>query len=277
MKDLFGREITYLRISVTDLCNLRCKYCMPDGVCQKQHEDILTLEETCRIASILVKMGIRKIRLTGGEPLIRKNMISLVQRLSDLAEKPELALTTNGVLLEDYLEGLKAAQLSHLNISLDTRNREVFKNLTGVDAYDQVDPELIKVMKKALCNIRDYHSRQRQNSWFETKEDGSILGMRVSPIARAGVYVPGGKAAYPSSVLMNVIPAKVAGVKDIIMTTPPGKDGKVNAGTLVAADIAGVDRIFDMGRTTVNIVGDASCSIIVSNLERRKAAKAAGK
>lgn len=149
--DGHGRIIDYLRISLTDRCNLRCRYCMPPGgVPAFAHEDILTLEETCRIASILVKMGIRKIRLTGGEPLIRKNMMSLVQRLSDLAEKPELALTTNGVLLEDYLEGLKAAQLSHLNISLDTRNREVFKNLTGVDAYDQVERSIRRAVDMGM-------------------------------------------------------------------------------------------------------------------------------
>ncbi len=115
------------------------------------------------------------------------------------------------------------------------------------EAYEALSDEYIAVIREAAENIRAFHVKQLRNSWFETKEDGSILGMRVSPISRAGVYVPGGKAAYPSSVLMNVIPAKVAGVKDIVMTTPPGKDGKVNAGTLVAADIAGVDRIYKVG------------------------------
>ncbi|MBR4277553.1 MAG: histidinol dehydrogenase, partial [Lachnospiraceae bacterium] len=94
---------------------------------------------------------------------------------------------------------------------------------------------------------RDFHVKQLRNSWFDAKEDGTILGMKITAIDRAGVYVPGGKAAYPSSVLMNVIPAKVAGVRDIIMTTPPGKTGVINPGTLVAADIAGVDRIYKAG------------------------------
>ena len=115
------------------------------------------------------------------------------------------------------------------------------------EAYAQMDAELVEVMKRAAENIRAFHAKQVRNSWFDAKEDGTILGMKVTPIQRAGVYVPGGKAAYPSSVLMNVIPAKVAGVPEIVMTTPPGADGKVNPGTLVAADIAGVDTIYKVG------------------------------
>ena len=115
------------------------------------------------------------------------------------------------------------------------------------EAYEAMEPEFVKVMKKAAANIRAYHEKQVRNSWIDVKEDGSILGQKITPIARAGVYVPGGKAAYPSSVLMNVIPAKTAGVPEIIMTTPPGADGKVNPGTLVAADIAGVDTIYKAG------------------------------
>lgn len=115
------------------------------------------------------------------------------------------------------------------------------------EAYGALDEELVATMRKSAENIRAYHEKQVRQSFFATKPDGSILGQRITPLARAGVYVPGGKAAYPSSVLMNVVPAKVAGVAEIIMTTPPGKDGKVNPGTLVAADIAGVDRIYKVG------------------------------
>lgn len=115
------------------------------------------------------------------------------------------------------------------------------------EAYAQMDPELVEVIRRSAANIRAFHEKQLRNSWFDAREDGTILGMRITPIARAGVYVPGGKAAYPSSVLMNVIPAKVAGVTEIMMTTPPGPDGKVNPGTLVAADIAGVDAIYRAG------------------------------
>lgn len=115
------------------------------------------------------------------------------------------------------------------------------------EAYKSLDADLIEVMKRSAENIRAFHTRQLRNSWFDAKEDGTILGMRMTPIEKAGVYVPGGKAAYPSSVLMNVIPAKVAGVKEIIMTTPPGADGRIAAGTLIAADIAGVDTIYKAG------------------------------
>lgn len=115
------------------------------------------------------------------------------------------------------------------------------------EAYTQLDANLIEVIKKSAENIRAFHAKQLRNSWFDAKEDGTILGMKITAIDKAGVYVPGGKAAYPSSVLMNVIPAKVAGVREIIMTTPPGANGKVNPGTLVAADIAGVDTIYKVG------------------------------
>ncbi|MCM1134208.1 MAG: histidinol dehydrogenase [Clostridium sp.] len=115
------------------------------------------------------------------------------------------------------------------------------------EAYGLVDPAFVAVMKKSAANITDFHRHQLRNSWIVPSENGVILGQKITPIAISGVYVPGGKAAYPSSVLMNVLPAKVAGVPRIIMTTPPGADGKVNPGTLVAADIAGVDEIYKAG------------------------------
>ena len=115
------------------------------------------------------------------------------------------------------------------------------------EAYEQVDPKLLEVIRKALVNIRDYHAKQKQYSWFDSDESGIILGQKVTPLKTVGVYVPGGKAVYPSSVLMNVIPAKVAGVSNIIMTTPCGKDGKVYPSTLVAAKEAGVDAIYKVG------------------------------
>lgn len=115
------------------------------------------------------------------------------------------------------------------------------------EAYEKVDPSLIDVIRKALVNIRSYHEKQRRYSWFDSKPDGSLLGQKVTALKRVGVYVPGGKAVYPSSVLMNIVPAKVAGVEQIIMTTPPGKDGKVNPSTLVAAKEAGVDEVYKVG------------------------------
>ena len=115
------------------------------------------------------------------------------------------------------------------------------------EAYKAVDASLLEVIRKALVNIRSYHEKQRQNSWFTSTENGTMLGQKVTPLNRVGVYVPGGKAVYTSSVLMNIVPAKVAGVPHIVMTTPPGKDGKVNPSTLVAAKEAGADEIYKVG------------------------------
>ncbi|MDD6137280.1 MAG: histidinol dehydrogenase [Lachnospiraceae bacterium] len=115
------------------------------------------------------------------------------------------------------------------------------------EAYKEVDSELLDIIRKAIVNIRDYHEKQKQYSWFDSKENGSMLGQKITPIEKVGVYVPGGKAAYPSSVLMNVIPAKVAGVKQIVMTTPCDSEGKVYPTTLVAANEAGVDVVYKAG------------------------------
>ena len=115
------------------------------------------------------------------------------------------------------------------------------------EAYTKVDPALVDVIRKSLKNIKEYHEKQKQYSRFDSKPDGTILGQKVTPLARAGVYVPGGKAAYPSSVLMNVVPAKVAGVEQIIMCTPPDHEGKVYPTTLVAANEAGVDVVYKAG------------------------------
>ena len=115
------------------------------------------------------------------------------------------------------------------------------------EAYAQINPALLGVIRKALVNIRKYHEKQIQNSWFTSETNGTMLGQKVTPLNRVGVYVPGGKAVYPSSVLMNIVPAKVAGVPHIVMTTPPGKDGKICASTLVAAKEAGADEIYKVG------------------------------
>ena len=139
----------------------------------------------------------------------------------------------------EYTEKFDHAKIDASNIKVTKEELE--------EAYTQVDPELIEVIRKALVNIRSYHEKQKRTSWFDSKEDGTLLGQKITPLARVGVYVPGGKAVYPSSVLMNVMPAKVAGVDEIIMTTPPGKDGKICASTLVAAKEAGVDRIYKVG------------------------------
>ena len=131
MRDQFDREITYLRVSVTDLCNLRCRYCMPDGVCQKQHEDILSFEEITEIVSAAAALGVRKVRVTGGEPLVRKGCVDLVRMIAAIPGIEEVDMTTNGVLLSRDAAALKAAGLKRVNISLDSLNPEKYADITG--------------------------------------------------------------------------------------------------------------------------------------------------
>ncbi len=152
--------------------------------------------------------------------------------LADIKENGDTALF-------EYTKKFDKADINESNVIVTPAEIE--------KAYTQVDAKLIDVIRKAIVNIRSYHEKQKQYSWFDSKPDGTILGQKITPLARVGVYVPGGKAAYPSSVLMNVIPAKVAGVEQMIMCTPPDKEGNVYPTTLVAAHEAGVDVIYKAG------------------------------
>ena len=141
--------------------------------------------------------------------------------------------------LFEYTRKFDGAELSADNIRVTQAEIQ--------EALSQVDPGLLAVMKKSMKNIREYHEKQKQYSWFDSKPNGTILGQKVTALSSVGVYVPGGKAAYPSSVLMNIIPAEVAGVEKIVMVTPPGKDGKVNPVTLIAAHLAGATEVYKVG------------------------------
>ncbi len=161
----------------------------------------------------------------------------------------EYESTVNGILEDVRKDGDRALfdyTLKFDRFPLSADNIKVTREEIDA-AYGLMDDGLTDVIRRSADNIRAFHEKQLRNSWFEPKGDGTILGMKLTPIGRVGVYVPGGKAAYPSSVLMNVIPAKVAGVGEIIMTTPPDAQGRINPGTLVAADIAGVDTIYKAG------------------------------
>lgn len=138
-----------------------------------------------------------------------------------------------------YTKQFDGAQISSENVRVTPSEID--------EAYEKVDEKLLAVIRKSLVNIRSYHEKQKRYSWFDSTEDGTLLGQKITPLATVGVYVPGGKAVYPSSVLMNVVPAKVAGVKRIVMTTPPSRDGKIPPSTLVAAKEAGVDEIYKVG------------------------------
>ena len=178
----------------------------------------------------------------------RKNLQEeLLQRSP--GQYPEQEETVRRIVASVQQEGDKAVfayeeQFDH--VTLDAHTVEV-SEAEVKEAYDLVDETLLSVMRKALVNIRSYHEKQVEQSWFTSRADGVMLGQKITPLDTVGVYVPGGKAVYPSSVLMNIVPAKIAGVTNIIMCTPPGADGKVNPNTLVAAKEAGADKIFKVG------------------------------
>ena len=172
----------------------------------------------------------------------------------DLLKRSPASYDSYAKAVQDILEDIKergdAAVFSYTakfdRCKLDASSIQVTEEEIR-EAYDQVDPGLVEVIRKALINIRAYHEKQRRNSWFDPQPDGTILGQKITPLASVGVYVPGGKAAYPSSVLMNIVPAKVAGVDRIVMVTPPDKEGKVTPATLVAAHEAGATHVYKVG------------------------------
>lgn len=155
MFDRFNRHINYLRISVTDRCNFRCEYCMPaDGIPLKKHNDILSFNEIVEVVKVGTKLGIKKIRLTGGEPLVRSNLAELISILSDIPEIEDIGLTTNGVLLSKYAKQLKAAGLNRVNISLDTLNPEKFKKITRTGELKDVLQGIDAAIEAHLCPIK---------------------------------------------------------------------------------------------------------------------------
>lgn len=168
-------------------------------------------------------------RSTGSYPEYEKTVADIIENVKANGDKA----------IFEYTKKFDKFDLCESNIRV---TREEFE-----EAYKAMDPEYVEVIKRAKANIVAYHEKQVRQSWIDTKPDGSILGQKITPIASAGTYVPGGKAAYPSSVLMNIIPAKVAGVSKVVMVTPPNAEGKINPGTLVAADIAGVDEVYKVG------------------------------
>lgn len=139
MLDKFSRKIDYLRISVTDKCNLRCVYCMPkEGITYMEHEELLTFEEILRICQLAGKLGIKKIKITGGEPLVRRGIIDLIRKIKAISDIHQVTLTTNGILLDKYMDDLVEIGLDGINISLDCTGEEDYKSITRVDAFEQV-------------------------------------------------------------------------------------------------------------------------------------------
>ncbi len=187
----------------------------------------------------------RIVKLTSGtrenilENLLKRSPNSYGQYEASVAEILANVKENKDKAIFEYTLKFDKAEINEKNIKVTDEEIE--------EAYRLVDAKLIEVIRKALVNIRDYHMKQKQYSWFDSTAKGTILGQKVTPIEKVGVYVPGGKAVYPSSVLMNIVPARVAGVDRIIMTTPPAADGRVFPTTLVAAKEAGVDEIYKVG------------------------------
>ncbi len=208
----------------------------------------MTHQESVLVGNLRNYIRRKKMRIVELTESTRKNVLNdlLKRSPNNYTEYEDKVAGILANVKEKGDEALFAYTLEYDRFRLTPENIRVTEEEIR-EAYARMDPELVEVMKRSAANIRAFHEKQLRNSWFDTREDGSILGMRITPIGRVGVYVPGGKAAYPSSVLMNVIPARVAGVPDILMTTPPDADGKVNPGTLVAADIAGVNAIYKAG------------------------------
>lgn len=190
-------------------------------------------------------MGMKIVKLTENEcnnileNLLKRSPGQYVEYENTVREILDNIRERKDEALFAYTEKFDGVKINAGNIKVTKEEIE--------EAYKAVDPGMVDIIRKSLANIYEYHKKQVRQSWFDSKPDGTILGQKVTPLSRAGVYVPGGKAAYPSSVLMNIVPAKVAGVEEVIMVTPPGKDGKVYPMTLVAANEAGADTIYKAG------------------------------
>lgn len=216
MKDSFGREIDYLRISITDLCNLRCMYCMPDeGILKKSHSDIMTLEEIAEIARAAVGLGVRKIRITGGEPLVRKGVVELCREIGRIPGLQDLSITTNGILLAGMAKELKEAGVNRINISIDTLDPEKFQTITRGGTLQNV---LDGIRAAADCGMAPIKLNTVLIGGFNDGEIPALaeltraqpLEVRFIELMPIGHTVPFGKEAYiPCSVVLERLPELV--------------------------------------------------------------------
>ena len=202
MIDTFGRSITYLRVSVTDLCNLRCRYCMPeDGVCKKEHADMLTEDELIQAVEAAVALGITKLRITGGEPLVKKNIVSICRRASRVPGIREVCLTTNGILLPELARPLKEAGVSRLNLSLDTLDPQKYAHITRNGSLDDftnaVAPDIIRdygqpdVMFVKMCDLDSVRHKlgvDSDTAKLQLEKHDRELGVLMESIRRYGDF-----------------------------------------------------------------------------------------
>lgn len=219
MTDGFGRTIDYLRISVTDKCNLRCKYCMPsEGIDFIPHEELLSLEEIFRLVRIMEGMGITKVRITGGEPLVRKNLIKLIKDINSLSGVKEIAMTTNGVLLGECVKELKEAGLTGVNISLDTTDAEHFAEITGADAADRVLESIDAALQQGLrvklncVPCREWNDADIENIALLAKEQAvDVRYIELMPVGCGRNFT-----GIPSDEILNRLEAKYGPAKESV-------------------------------------------------------------
>ncbi len=221
MLDNIGRKINYLRISVTDLCNLRCRYCMPEeGLCKKEHEDILRIEEIEKIVRESAKIGINKVRITGGEPLIRKGIIELVEKISRIQEIKDIAMTTNGILLKKYANDLKNAGLNRVNISIDTLDKEKYKKITrggkiedvleGVEEAKRVGLVPIKLNTVLIGGFNDHEISDFVN--LTKNENIDVRFIELMPLGQASTWAK--ENFIPNTTVLDRFPELMGLCKD---------------------------------------------------------------
>ena len=233
MRDGYNREIKYLRISLAELCNFRCRYCMPeDGVCKKKHDEMLTQEEIINAVKVAAKLGVNKIRLTGGEPLVKKNIVDIVAKIKEIDGINEICLTTNASLLPIYAKDLKKAGLDRINVSLDTLNSEKFKYITRIgelkDTLDGIDAALSTGFKKVKINtvlIGGFNDDEIVDlANLTLKQDTDVRFIELMPMYDSGEF---GKSAFvPYSEVIkkikNAYKGKFASDDDIIKEVSSG-------------------------------------------------------
>lgn len=247
MKDSFGRTIEYLRLSVTDRCNLRCRYCMPEeGIASLSHPDILSYEELLRVAAAARRLGVRKIRVTGGEPLVRKGIVDFIRRLASLPDPPEITLTTNGLLLAPLAAELKSAGLSRVNVSLDTLRPERFGAITRRGGLDQVLAGLEAAEAAGLVPLKvnmvpiggvnadeivDFARLSRERGW-------EVRFIEFMPVSDGLGYPP--ESRFPADAILAEL-ARLGELEDIPRRGPAGparlyryRDGKGRLGVIPA-------------------------------------------
>ena len=231
MKDRFDREITYLRISVTDLCNLRCRYCMPEeGVCARQHDEMMTEEEIVAAASAAASLGIQKVRITGGEPLVKKNIICICRRISAIEGISEVCLTTNGTLLPSMADDLKAAGVKRLNISMDTLDEDKYRYITrrgelkdalcGIKAALDAGFEKIKINAVLIGGFND--SEAAKLAELTLKYPIDVRFIELMPMYDSGDFGP--EAFIEGTKILEKLPQAIALPEDDI---PKGSTAKL--------------------------------------------------